>query len=96
MHDQFNLEPFVARREWTVDGIPVLTAELSLPDVYKRQRPATPQGKAVDHRKRRSRVEKIFFLIFFNSTYFLLFVQFGVKMTGYCKVHAVITPKKCL
>ena len=40
MHDQFNLEPFVARREWTVDGIPVLTAELSLP------RPVGETGRA--------------------------------------------------
>ena len=31
MRDQIKLEPFVAQREWTVDGIPVLTAELSLP-----------------------------------------------------------------
>lgn len=31
MRDQLKLEPFLARREWTVDGIPVLTAELSLP-----------------------------------------------------------------
>jgi hypothetical protein len=31
MRDQLKLEPFVARREWTVDDIPVLTAELSLP-----------------------------------------------------------------
>lgn len=31
MRDQIKLEPFVAQREWTVEGIPVLTAELSLP-----------------------------------------------------------------
>lgn len=31
MRDQLKLEPVLARREWTVDGVPVLTAELSLP-----------------------------------------------------------------
>lgn len=40
MCDQLKLEPFVARREWTADGIPVLTAELSLP------RPVGESGQA--------------------------------------------------
>lgn len=41
MCDQLKLEPFVARREWTADDIPVLTAELSLP------RPVGESGQAI-------------------------------------------------
>lgn len=40
MNQELKLEPILARREWTVDGIPVLTAELSLP------RPVGGEGRA--------------------------------------------------
>lgn len=41
MRDQLELETFTAHREWTVEGVPVLTAELSLP------RPTDSSSRAV-------------------------------------------------